>query len=226
MTSEWRDLLYPIGFIANLCFFLRFIYQWGSSELKQKSIVDKTFWKISLFGNSVMIIHTMIQLQFAVCLIQSINGVISWRNLNLMDEPRKQWPFHSVVKLFVAASILTAASFYLQSLSEGNFVLARTPQFLGKMAASPLSLGWHAVGILGTALFASRFWIQWWRSEKKQQSVIGRTFWWISLAGAAISSIYFIMMADIVNFIGPTFGMIPYIRNLILINKQKAEARL
>ncbi len=221
MIAEWRDFAYPLGFMANLCFFLRFIYQWGNSELKKKSIVDPTFWKISLFGNTIMVLHTMIQLQLGVLLIQTVNGMISWRNLNLMKEPKKQWTFRSTTLIFIATIALAAICFLLQCRFQGTFIFARTPQFLGRMAAHPLPLTWHIFGMGGATLFASRFWIQWWCSEKRQKSTLGKSFWWISLIGAAISSVYFIMMADVVNFIGPAIGMIPYIRNLILIKKQQ-----
>ncbi len=221
MIAEWRDVAYPLGFLANFCFFLRFIYQWGNSEIKKKSIVDPAFWRISLIGNSIMVLHTMIQLQFGILLIQTVNGMISLRNLNLMKETKKRWSFRSTILLFIATIAITTFCFLLQCSSQEGFVFARTPQFLGKMAANPLPPYWHIFGMSGAALFASRFWIQWWCSEKRQESTLGKSFWWISLIGAAISSVYFIMMADIVNFIGPTIGMIPYIRNLILINKQK-----
>ncbi|WP_420835497.1 lipid-A-disaccharide synthase N-terminal domain-containing protein [Parachlamydia acanthamoebae] len=30
---------------------------------------------------------------------------------------------------------------------------------------------WHCLGTIGLALFASRFWIQWWCAEKQQKKL-------------------------------------------------------
>lgn len=221
MTQEWQNLLYPLGFAANFLFFLRFIYQWRLSEIKKESLVDARFWKVSLLGNCIMILHAWIQSQFGVYLIQTLNAAIAWRNLNLMG---KRWTFSSVIALFTLLLLSAPFSFYLQAwiFSDGNFTWAGEPQFFKGAAASSLSLSWHLFGMVGMALFASRFWVQWWLSEMRQKSFLGKTFWWISLGGSIISSIYFIMMSDIVNFIGPLFGMVPYIRNLVLMKRQKA----
>ncbi|NGX58038.1 MAG: hypothetical protein K940chlam3_00939 [Chlamydiae bacterium] len=223
MEFDWRHIIYPIGFLANFLFAIRFIYQWFYSEAKQKSIVNSGFWKISLLGNFVMMVHTMIQLQFGVCVIQAWNGVISWRNLNLMKDTSKQAKLPTVLFFFLFASGVVIMSFLIQSwvFFDGEFIWARTPTFLGKQDDLPLA--WHLVGIAGVILFASRFWVQWWRSEMHQKSHVGRTFWWISLIGATISAIYFIRLHDIVNCVGPTLGLIPYIRNLMLINKHRSK---
>ncbi|QLH36144.1 MAG: lipid-A-disaccharide synthase N-terminal domain-containing protein [Parachlamydiaceae bacterium] len=77
-------------------------------------------------------------------------------------------------------------------------------------------------GFAGLILFNSRFWIQWWHAEQTQTSTLGRSFWWISLAGALCSIAYFARIQDPVNLIGPVIGMIPYVRNLMLLHKSKS----
>lgn len=225
MDIDYRNVLYPLGFLANFLFSIRFIWQWFNSEVKQKSIVDSGFWKISLLGNFVMAFHTMVQLQFGVCMIQAWNGIISWRNLNLMKEPQKQAGYPTVILLFLLTSAAILTSFFIQSwvFFDGKFVWARIPTFLGDQPDVPLA--WHFFGLFGVTLFASRFWVQWLRSERHQKSHVGRTFWWISLIGAIISALYFIKLHDIVNCFGPCLGMLPYIRNLMLLNKQHSKAR-
>jgi len=224
MDLDWRDILYPMGFIANFIFALRFAYQWFHSELKQKSIVDARFWQISLFGNFIMVCHTMAQLQFGVCVIQCWNGIISWRNLNLMRDPKNQARLSTVLALLFITSFVIISGFLIQSwlFYDGKFVWARAPTFFSDIPKD-LPLYWHLLGILGVTLFACRFWVQWWRSEMHQKSHVGRTFWWISLIGGGLSAVYFINLADPVNFIGPGLGLIPYMRNLMLIKKHKTR---
>jgi len=224
MEADWRDFLYPIGFVANILFAIRFAYQWFNSELKQKSVVDSGFWTISLTGNIIMACHTMTQLQFGVCVIQGWNGIISWRNLNLRKKQSEQVRFSTVILLFFLVSAAIISGFLIQSwvFYDGTFVWARAPTYFFDEGRK-LPLYWHLIGIVGVILFACRFWVQWWRSEMHQKSHVGRTFWWISLIGGALSALYFVNMYDPVNFIGPGLGLIPYVRNLMLIKKHRTR---
>jgi lipid-A-disaccharide synthase len=69
-------------------------------------------------------------------------------------------------------------------------------------------------------LFSSRFWVQWWHAEKLCQSQLNPLFWWLSLCGGLLSLVYFIHLGDLVNALGPGFGTIPYLRNLMLIYRK------
>lgn len=76
---------------------------------------------------------------------------------------------------------------------------------------------WTCVGLLGNALFSSRFFVQWYVSEKQGRSVIPVSFWYLSLVGSVITSIYAIHLGSVPYILGvlpPTFI---YARNLILI---------
>jgi lipid-A-disaccharide synthase len=77
------------------------------------------------------------------------------------------------------------------------------------------------LGFSGILLFNSRFLIQWWEAETLKKSTLGPLFWWMSVSGGSLSIIYFAYIADPVNLIGPSLGMIPYIRNLMLIYKKR-----
>lgn len=73
------------------------------------------------------------------------------------------------------------------------------------------------LGFLGQLIFASRFLIQWISSEKKKQSYIPISFWYLSLAGGIFLLIYAILRKDPVFIVGQSFGIIVYLRNLVLI---------
>jgi lipid-A-disaccharide synthase-like uncharacterized protein len=221
MTEALREYLYPLGFISSLAFTARFLVQWLNSEKKQQSVVTPLFWKLSLIGNGVLWIHSIIQVQLHVALIQICNAVISWRNLNLMQPTNRHMRLVTVMGLLVAGLSGTIVLFLLQLWgTEGVLSFFRMPTWLGSASRSPIFWGWHLVGIAGLILFNSRFWIQWWLAEKDQKSYLGPSFWWMSLAGDLMCLIYFTVLGDSVNFIGPVFGLVPYIRNLMLLYKK------
>ena len=73
------------------------------------------------------------------------------------------------------------------------------------------------VGWLGNAVFFSRFIVQWYATEKKQQVVVPVMFWWLSLAGALLLLAYAIFYRrDSVFVLAYLFTPIPYVRNLII----------
>lgn len=223
-VDEWRTILYPLGFLSSIAFGARFILQWLQSEKQQKSVVSPSFWYLSLIGNGLLAIHSFVQIQYHICLVQVCNGIISWRNLNLMQSQNQQVTFTTVMKLLGTAFILTSLAFLAQDyllMREGHWF--RTPTAPWQTQALPeSSLFWHGLGTLSYLLFSSRFWIQWWLAEKAHSSQLPLSFWWLSLIGAILSIVYFLHIQDMVNLIGPLIGIIPYIRNLMLIQKSKA----
>ena len=79
---------------------------------------------------------------------------------------------------------------------------------------------WTCVGLVGQAIFASRFFVQWIASEKRGESYIPIAFWWLSLTGSLILAAYFIYRQEIVGIAGYVPNSIVYIRNLQLIRKR------
>ena len=81
-------------------------------------------------------------------------------------------------------------------------------------------------GFAGQALFSARFIVQWVASEAKKQSVIPLAFWYFSLAGGVFLLIYAILRHDPVFILGQAAGLVVYVRNLVLIFRQRAAARV
>ena len=79
------------------------------------------------------------------------------------------------------------------------------------------------IGFLGQALFASRFIVQWILSEKKGESHIPLVFWYLSIFGGIGLLIYAIFRKDPVIILGQSFGIFIYLRNLILIYKNRKK---
>ena len=84
---------------------------------------------------------------------------------------------------------------------------------------------WLAVGFAGQALFASRFIIQWFKSEMEGRSVIPISFWYCSVAGGVVVLAYAIYKKDPVFILGQASGLFVYSRNLYLIFRERSLLR-
>ncbi len=213
MTNEWRILLYPLGVLPLFFFTARFLVKLLVCEWKGRSVVPRSFWLLSLGGHVLMVAHTLIQLQYHVCLAQACSGVISWRNINLMGSDRSKLSTKAAVAIMAGVILLVTLYFWL----EGEWF--RSPQLPGGFSSAELSMGWHLFGAAGIFLFSARFWVQWWQAETSRESTLSSSFWWISLAGNTMMLVYFIFLRDPVNCLGPVFAMVPYARNLVLLKR-------
>jgi lipid-A-disaccharide synthase-like uncharacterized protein len=87
---------------------------------------------------------------------------------------------------------------------------------------------WKIVGWLGNAVFFSRFFVQWYATEKKKQVVVPTAFWWLSLAGSLLLLLYALFGQHAPEWVfvaAYAFNWIPYVRNLI-IHRRHAEAHV
>jgi lipid-A-disaccharide synthase-like uncharacterized protein len=80
---------------------------------------------------------------------------------------------------------------------------------------------WVAVGFGGQIAFFGRMAIQWVVSEKRRQSVVPESFWWLSLIGGVALFTYFVWRQDLVGVLGQSSGVVIYARNIRLIAKQR-----
>jgi lipid-A-disaccharide synthase-like uncharacterized protein len=79
---------------------------------------------------------------------------------------------------------------------------------------------WVGVGFAAQALFSLRFFVQWVVSERRGESVIPISFWYISIAGSLVLLLYAIHRRDPVFIFGQGFGTFVYVRNLMLIYRR------
>ena len=80
---------------------------------------------------------------------------------------------------------------------------------------------WLVFGFIGQMMFTMRFIVQWIASEKKRESVIPVSFWYLSLAGGLIVLFYAIHRMDPVFILAYLPGNFIYLRNLYFIYKKK-----
>lgn len=84
---------------------------------------------------------------------------------------------------------------------------------------------WLIIGFLGQILFSLRFLVQWMASEKEKKSVIPVSFWYFSLGGSFLLLSYAVHRQDPVFILGQSMGFVIYIRNLVLIDKEKQRVQ-
>lgn len=80
---------------------------------------------------------------------------------------------------------------------------------------------WTGLGIFAQLIFFLRFFAQWLASEKKGESTIPVSFWYLSIAGSILLLIYSIYRKDKVFILGQATGSLIYLRNLALIYRKK-----
>ncbi len=76
---------------------------------------------------------------------------------------------------------------------------------------------WTIFGLLGNAMFSSRFLIQWLHSEKHKRIIVPSIFWYLSFWGSIISLIYALHVDKLPIILGFLFLPIVYFRNLVLL---------
>jgi lipid-A-disaccharide synthase-like uncharacterized protein len=85
---------------------------------------------------------------------------------------------------------------------------------------------WKAVGFVGSAMFSSRFLVQWYATEKLRRVSVPVSFWWLSLAGSLVMLCYGVFyLRDSVVILSYAFPWIPYMRNLIFHYRHEREQR-
>lgn len=73
---------------------------------------------------------------------------------------------------------------------------------------------WTVVGLIGQALFFMRFILQWIATERAKRTVIPKSFWFFSIAGALVLLLYAFVRKDPVFIAGYLLAMVIYVRNL------------
>lgn len=85
----------------------------------------------------------------------------------------------------------------------------------------PWELWWIGLGLIAQMMFFGRWIIQWIASERRKESYMPEFFWWLSLFGATLLLVYFLVRREPVGTIGQLTGWIVYGRNLYLIRAKK-----
>lgn len=193
------------GLTGNLLFTARVFVQWIASERKRRSVVPVAFWWLSWVAALIMVVYAYGRGELPFVLGFAVTLVPYTRNLLLHYRPRTDpAPLGYVV---VAAIVLGAVPVFVFYEHEA------------------LPDAWTWFGLLGNAIFGSRFFLQWVKSEAAGRSVLPLSFWYISLVGGTILLVYSLIRGDLVFILGYLFTVVPYVRNLVLLHHHRqAEA--
>jgi len=192
-----------IGYSAQAIFGMRFFVQLWYSEKSGKVQSPSLFWQLSLVASALLLIYSILVKDLPIMLGQILGYFIYIRNLHIS---RVWYNFHSIAKIIIlllpAISLLIILSghqYSLEGIIDNN--------------SNVWLLLW---GLTGQLVFTSRFIYQWIYSEKKQESLFPPAFWVISITGALLISSYAFYLHLYPIIIGHTFGMIVYVRNLMI----------
>lgn len=200
-----------IGFLAQVCFSARLLFQWIISEKAKKVVSPAIFWILSLFGSYLLFFYGWLRNDFAIILGQLISYYIYIWNLKIKNSWQKFPCFFRYILLLTPFLALAYMIVYA-----GNF----TEQFFRN---ENIPLGLLIYGSSGQIIFTLRFIYQWIYSHKHHQSVLPLGFWLISLLGALIIVSYAFVRKDPVLISGQSVGFIVYIRNIWILCKSKKE---
>lgn len=207
-------LILSVGLSAQLLFSIRTLVQWIASEKAKKVLSPVLFWQLSLLASFIFCMYGWLRNDFAIVLGQLISYYIYIWNLKIENN----WQQLNAGVRFLAYAMPIAALLYVCSDIQGSY------NKLFNQSNLPLSL--ILFGSIGQLIFVFRFIYQWWYSKQLQRSVLPFKFWLISLVGASIIFTYGIIRFDIVLMLGQSFGLVVYIRNMVLWKNEPVEDQL
>lgn len=197
-----NSLVLGLGLVAQGLFAGRFVVQLLQSEKSNKVESPALFWQLSLMASFLLILYGFIRNDIVIVGGQLVGYLIYIRNLQIKGE-WKTLPFT------IRLSAFSLPPFLLLFLIFGlNFDWEK---FLNNPEIEGLLLTW---GTVGQVIFTSRFVVQWIYSEKVNESAFPVSFWYISIVGSVMIAIYAVVRQDAVLFIGQSFGLVVYFRNL------------
>lgn len=206
-------MVFVIGFLAQLCFSARLIFQWIMSEKAKQVVSPSIFWLLSLLGSYLLFFYGWLRDDFAIIFGQLISYYIYIWNLDIK---------HSWKKIPRPLRYLLIATPFFAI----GYVLSESHEFIRQFFNNDdIPLGLLVWGSLGQVIFTLRFIYQWLYSRKRQESVLPLGFWLISLTGSCIIVSYALVRHDPVLILGQSTGVVVYIRNIwIMHNYHKKRA--
>ena len=80
---------------------------------------------------------------------------------------------------------------------------------------------WLVFGLAAQLVFGSRFVLQWIASERAGRSVMPLSFWFLSIAGGLMTLVYGFVRREPVIIFGQGLSTLIYLRNVVLILRER-----
>lgn len=202
-------MIYVIGFLAQICFSGRLLFQWIMSEKAKQVVSPPIFWLLSLLGSYLLFFYGWLRDDFAIILGQFISYYIYIWNLDIKNNWKK---IPRPIRYILIATPFLAIS----------YMFSESRAFISQFFRNEDVPLWLLIyGSLGQIIFTLRFIYQWVYSRKRHESILPLGFWLISLLGSAIIVSYAIVRHDPVLILGQSTGLVVYIRNIWILKKQR-----
>lgn len=200
-----------VGLAGQAVFTWRIVEQWIASERAKRTVIPSAFWTWSLLGSAMLVVYAVHRREPVFLLSALVNGCLYARNLwisrRAADAPRAGrpalWPVGVALLLFLGVT--------LEALGPDH-----------GLVRYDYPLPWLLAGFLGQVLWSGRFVVQWWTSERLGRSVLPPSFFWMGLAGSALSFAYAVFRRDWVNMLAYGLSPVPYARNLWIHARHEA----
>ena len=201
-------LITSIGFLAQGFFSARILVQWILSERAKRVLSPSIFWILSIAGSYLLCLYGWLRNDFAIILGQFISYYIYLWNLNI----KGVWKAIPLIfKTVLVATPLVAIGFAVTDINV---------QIANLFYNEEIPMWLLVYGSLGQVLFTMRFIYQYIYSSIRKSSVLPEGFWIISLIGSLCIVSYGVMRQDIVLIVGQSFGLVAYIRNLMILRNE------
>ena len=182
------------------------------SEKSKEIETPVMFWILSLLGSILLFTYGYLREDFAIMFGQVLIYGIYWRNLQLQGKWKEQNILFKILIIIFPIGF-AAYIFFFGSLTWEQVFKAEN------------IAGWLiALGIFGQLVYTSRFFYQWYYSEKHNESSLPMGFWILSLSGSALLFTYGIFRSDPVLMAAHFFGGIIYLRDMYILKKSEKEA--
>jgi lipid-A-disaccharide synthase-like uncharacterized protein len=210
MPFSWLTLF---GLTSNVLFSGRVLIQWIASERRGKSVVPVAFWWVSLVASIIQMTYAIYHRDahgapdpdLPMFLGLSVTLVPYLRNLRIYYRPDR--PSRGGAQILAPAVALLIVLIY------------------GVATGLPRQNWWlFGMGLVGQAIYASRFIVAWVRAEAIRKADLPLAFWWLSLIGSLILLAYSVLRVDPVFILSYLFNSIPYVRNIMLLKRAAPDA--
>ncbi len=209
-----------IGVVGGLIFYGRFYVQWFVSERQQQSVVPIGFWYMSGIGTLMLLPYAVVSQSPLGALSQCFNIVVYTRNLVHIWRSKGRLTRRVNMLVHGTAGFIAVIAF-------GFVINVWMREYHMDSSSSENAVHqtwfWLGIGVLGQALFASRFLIQWISTEREGDSIIPPVFWPISIVAATLQTACFAQRHEWVFAIGIAATILIYIRNIILLTTKRTE---
>lgn len=194
--------------MAQGFFSARILVQWIMSERARKVLSPSLFWILSIAGSYLLCLYGWLRQDFAIVLGQFISYYIYLWNLKAKGIWGRMHVVLKAILLFTPVLALIFAAGDAAAFIERFFRNEDVPMWL------------LLFGSAGQLVFTLRFIYQYLYSRRHGESELPAGFWLLSLAGSLTIVSYGIIRHDPVLIVGQSFGLIAYIRNLMIGYRQ------